>query len=70
MKFSPVVDLGPRATPKNFGDDPDPDEYSGSKASLKFFVRLSVCGQDFSETAGWIFMKFSTEVDLGLSVTP
>ena len=43
MKFSPVVDLGPRATPLNFGDDPDPDEYSGSKSSPKLFVLLSVC---------------------------
>ena len=43
MKFSPVVDHGPRATPLNFGDDPDLDEYSGSESSPKFFsISLSV----------------------------
>ena len=30
----------------------------------------SVCGQDFSETRGWIFMKISSGVDLGQGTTP
>ena len=41
MKFVPEIDLGPRTTPFNFGDDPDTDLDSGSKSGSELLSDIS-----------------------------
>ena len=41
IKFQLEIDLHPKTTPFNFGDDPDPDLDSGSKSGSELFSGIS-----------------------------